>query len=122
MFNKLINFFILVFLFNITPSYSFDIKEISSLKIGEGDGYDLPRRRVIRGEQMREAPSEYPGLAGPCAGDDQQRPTSMFHRSLLRRIEVLDQRLGVHYHPILSAPCDSRIVQPTVESRRSPDH
>ena len=39
MFNKLINFFILVFLFNITPSYSFDIKEISSLKIGEGDGY-----------------------------------------------------------------------------------
>ena len=88
--------------------------------VGEGDGHDLPRRRIIRGEQMRNAPSEYPGLAGPRAGDDQQRPTSMFNRSLLRRIEVMDQRLGVHYRPILSGPCDSTIVQPTVEPRRAP--
>ena len=39
MFNKLIIFFNLIFLLNINPTYSFDIKEISSLKIGEGDGF-----------------------------------------------------------------------------------
>ena len=44
----------------------------------------------------------------------------MFNRSLLRRIEVIDQRLGVHYRPILSAPCDSTIVQPTVKPRCAP--
>ncbi len=61
--------------------------------VGEGDREDLPRPGRAGREQVGDAAGQDPGLAGPGAGDDQQRPLAVQHGLALGLVEVGQQPL-----------------------------
>ena len=56
--------------------------------VGEGDGEDLGRPGLARGDQVGEPGGQRRGLAGAGAGEDQHRPFGGQHRLALRRVEA----------------------------------
>ena len=59
--------------------------------VGEGDGHDLVRCHVPRGEQVGDPVGQYAGLARPRARDDEQRAAFVHHGSALLRIESVEE-------------------------------
>ena len=45
--------------------------------VGEGDGQDLPRRRVRRGHEVGDPPGEHPGLARAGTGHHEERSAAV---------------------------------------------
>jgi hypothetical protein len=71
--------------------------------VGEGDGQDLVRRDVARGEQVRDPVGEHPGLPRARAGHDEQRAALVYHGSTLLRIESVEEgiyREGGHVNRV----------------------
>ena len=60
--------------------------------IREGEGQDLRRLRPLLGDQPCDPARDDRGLAGPRAGDDQQRSLAVRHRLALARSQVGEQR------------------------------
>ena len=60
--------------------------------VGERQRQDLGRPRQLLGDQPGDAARDDRGLAGPRAGDDQQRPIAVSHRLPLTRGEVGEER------------------------------
>ena len=60
--------------------------------VGEGDGEDRLRRYVEIADQVGDAVSEDPGLAGPGSGHHQDRSFGGCHRFSLAGIEIGQQR------------------------------
>ena len=61
--------------------------------VGEGQGQDLGRLGTPRGDQPGDPAGDDLGLAGPGAGDDEQRAAAMRHRPQLVGVESAEQRL-----------------------------
>ena len=74
--------------------------------VREGDGEDLVRLRTDRVDQVRDAIREDAGLAGPGAGDDEQRPLGGEHGLPLSGIEVREVllRRGDGHGSMLARP------------------
>ena len=71
--------------------------------VGEGDGQDLVRRDIARGEQVGDPVGEHPGLPGARAGHDEQRAALVHHGSTLLRIESVEKgiyRESGHLHRV----------------------
>ncbi len=71
--------------------------------VGEGDGQDLVRRDVARGEQVRDPVGEHAGLARARAGHDEQRTALVHHGSALLRIESVEEGVNSesgHLHSV----------------------
>ncbi len=78
--------------------------------VGEGDGQDLARQDVPRGEQVGDPVGQHPGLPGPRARHDEQRAARVDHRSPLLRVQPVQKGISSRSgHPdSLGAPADSR--------------
>ena len=62
--------------------------------VGEGDGQDLPRRRVAHGDEVGDPPGEDPGLPRSGPGHDQQRGPAVGDRVPLGTGQPLEQFVG----------------------------
>ena len=61
--------------------------------VRERQGEDLRGPRAPRRDQPGDPAGDDLGLAGPGAGDDEQRPVAVGHRPELVRVEAAEQRL-----------------------------
>ena len=88
--------------------------------VGEGDGQDLARQDVPRGEQVGDPVGQHPGLPGPRARHDEQRAARVDHRSPLLRVQPVQKGISSRSgHPnSLGVPADSRT--PFREPRNGP--
>ena len=71
--------------------------------VGEGDGQDLVRCHITRGEQVGDPVGEHAGLPRTRARHDQQRAALMHHGSPLFRIESVQEciyRESGHLHRV----------------------
>ena len=76
---------------------------LASRLVGKGDGQDLVRRHITRGEQVGDPVGEHAGLARTRAGHDEQRAALMHHGSALFRIESVQEciyRESGHLHRV----------------------
>ena len=78
-------------------------RHLAGRLVGEGDGQDLVRRHVPRGQQVGDPVGEHPGLARARAGHDKQRAALVHDGSALLRIESVEKgiyREGGHLHRV----------------------
>ena len=78
-------------------------RHLAGRLVGEGDGQDLVRRHVARGEQVSDPVGEHAGLPRTRAGHDEQRAALVHHGSALLWIESVKEciyREGGHLHSV----------------------
>ena len=71
--------------------------------VGEREREDLGRLGTPRGDQPGDPAGDDLGLAGPGAGDDEERAAAMRHRPQLVGVESAEQRLETRSAPASSA-------------------
>src|SRR5213075_795891 len=83
--------------------------------VRECDDQRLVRRHDVRGDRVRRASADDPGLAGARAGEDRDRPAGGENRLALLRVEVVEERLRVESWHLV------RLAAGAYPTLRSPD-
>ncbi len=89
--------------------------------VGEGDGEDGVGRDAFLANEPGDAAGDDAGLAGACAGEDEQRPLGGFNGGALFGIQIGDERLhGAGpggKGPWSSLPASEGSAQPAAQKR-----